>query len=587
MRCGFSCDIQALAKEGRRITIGAMRLSPILRFGLLCFFFTLAACRKPAPQTSTPDAEPERPRGETLELLFTYGSEKEEWVKAVTADFHRGQPKTAAGKFIRVTAVPKGSGECLDELINGTTQAHLTSPASSAFIKLGNAQWRAKKGGDLIGATDNLVLSPVVIAMWQPMAEAIGWGKKPVGWADILALAKDPQGWAAHGSPQWGRFKFAHTHPEFSNSGLISLFAEVYAATGKTAGLSTADVARPETARFLADIERSVVHYGSSTGFFGKKMFANGPAYVSAAVLYENMVIESYGLKQPPQFPIVAIYPKEGTFWSDHPAGIVEREWVTAEHREAAKQYLAFLLERPQQERALQFGFRPALAEVPLGAPIDPAHGVNPREPQTTLEVPNVEVMDAVTRLWRDHKKTSNITLVFDVSGSMNQEGRMQSARPGAQELIRLLNDSDSFRLLPFSSSVFASPPAAPLRQIREQAMRQAGSLIAEGGTALYDAIAAAHREQMDNAPKNADKISAIVVLTDGADTHSQIKLDQLLTMIRSDNETRTIRVFTIGYGAAAQKDVLQKISDATQAKYYVGKPENIREVFRDISTFF
>ena len=91
----------------------------------------------------------------------------------------------------------------------------------------------------------------------------------------------------------------------------------------------------------------------------------------------------------------------------------------------------------------------------------------------------------------------------------------------------------------------------------------------------------------MDNSAKNADKISAIVVLTDGADTHSKLKLDQLLSMIRSDNETRTIRVFTIGYGSAAQKDVLQKIADATQAKYYIGKPENIREVFRDISTFF
>jgi Ca-activated chloride channel family protein len=36
-------------------------------------------------------------------------------------------------------------------------------------------------------------------------------------------------------------------------------------------------------------------------------------------------------------FPVVAIYQKEGTFWSDHPAGVVERDWVTPEHREAAK----------------------------------------------------------------------------------------------------------------------------------------------------------------------------------------------------------------------------------------------------------
>src|SRR6202007_2966678 len=126
----------------------------------------------------------------------------------------------------------------------------------------------------------------------KPMAEAIGWGKKPVGWADILALAQKKEGWAAYNFPQWGAFKFGHTHPEYSNSGLISLFAEVYAGAGKVKGLTDADVKDEKVARFLGDIERSVVHYGASTGFFGNKMFANGPQYLSAAVLYENMVIE-------------------------------------------------------------------------------------------------------------------------------------------------------------------------------------------------------------------------------------------------------------------------------------------------------
>jgi Bacterial extracellular solute-binding protein len=70
-----------------------------------------------------------------------------------------------------------GSGECIDTLLSGQVQAHLTSPASAAFIKLGNAQSRVKTGKDLIGATENLVLSPVVIAMWKPMAEALGWGR--------------------------------------------------------------------------------------------------------------------------------------------------------------------------------------------------------------------------------------------------------------------------------------------------------------------------------------------------------------------------------------------------------------------------
>ena len=148
--------------------------------------------------------------------------------------------------------------------------------------------------------------------MWKPMAEALGWGRQPIGWADVVALARKPEGWAAFGHPEWGRFRFGHTHPRASNSGLISLLAETYAGAGKIGGLTLDDVRRPETVRFVEGIEQSVVHYGSSTGFFGRKMFANGPSYLSAAVLYENMVIESYDPKYKLPFPIVAIYPREG-----------------------------------------------------------------------------------------------------------------------------------------------------------------------------------------------------------------------------------------------------------------------------------
>src|SRR5215472_9593958 len=265
----------------------------------------------PAVEAEGPVAPPN-----SLELVFTYSSEKEAWIKDVIDKFNRQNHKIGDGRPIFVKAVPMGSGDAIDELISGRRQAHVTSPASAAFIKLGNAQSRASTGKELLGPTETLMLSPVVIAMWKPMAEAIGWGQKPIGWSDILSLARNQQGWAAYGKPQWGSFKFGHTHPEFSNSGLISLFAEVYAASGKTANLTSADVNKPRTAEFLTGIEQSVVHYGSSTGFFGRQMFSTGPQYLSAAVLYENMVIESYSQANLP-FAVVPIYPKEGPFWSD------------------------------------------------------------------------------------------------------------------------------------------------------------------------------------------------------------------------------------------------------------------------------
>ena len=521
-----------------------------------------------------------------VELTFTYGSEKEDWIKEATASFNADAAKgSVRGKRIVVQAIPMGSGECIDELIEGTRKAHLASPASGAFIKLGNARRRAKTGKDLIESTENLVLSPVVIALWKPMAQALGVGTKPVGWSDLLALARSEQGWAGYDKPQWGRFKFGHTHPQFSNSGLISLFAEVYAAAGKTSGLKLEDLAKPEVARFVGDIERSVVHYGSSTGFFGKKMFANGPEYLSAAVLYENMIIEANSGKYSLQFPLTAVYPKEGTFWSDHPAGIVEREWVTPEHREAAKVYLQFLLQRPQQERAMFYGFRPASPEIALSEPIDAAHGVNPKEPQTTLEVPSAEVIDGVVQLWQKHKKHADVALVIDVSGSMKDEQKLRYAREGAKQFVSMMKDEDTLSLMTFNNKPVWARQSVPLRGNREKINEQLDSLLADGGTALYDAVDNAYQFMARRTAP--DKITAVVVLTDGEDTDSGTKLNQLLDRVKLDSERRPIRVFTIGYGSGAVKSVLQSIADVTQARFFSGNQKNIEAVFKDISTFF
>jgi Ca-activated chloride channel homolog len=543
----------------------------------------LVACQREGGPTgsNTPAASSEP----SLELTFTYGSEKQAWIDESTAAFNKEQRRTGSGKLIRIKPIPLGSGESIDELLEGRRQAHLTSPASSAFIKLGNAQSRAKTGKDLVASTQNLVLSPVVIAMWKPMAEALGWGQRPIGWADVVALARKPEGWASLGHPEWGRFRFGHTHPRASNSGLISLLAEAYAGAGKIGGLTLEDVRKPETMKFVEGVEQSIVHYGSSTGFFGRKMFSAGPSYLSAAVLYENGVIESYDPKYTLPFPIVAVYPREGTFWSDHPIGVVEREWVTPEHREAAQAYIAFLLDRKQQERAISFGFRPADPAIPLAAPIDAAHGVNPREPQTTLEVPEPPVVNAVLDLWQQAKRNARVVLAVDVSGSMNEQGKIAAARDGAAAFVSSLGERDEVALMTFNSQPTWAMQPTSVATARPQLLKTIGGLFADGGTALYDAVDRACGSFKTN--PTPSRISAVVVLSDGADRNSSVTLETLLERIKFDSEGQAVRVFTIGYGSDAKAQELQAIADATQGRYYEGKPENIREVFKEISTFF
>src|SRR5262245_44202038 len=99
-----------------------------------------------------------------IELVMTYGSEKEEWLKEVNAAFNAAGVKVD-GKTVKITAIPMGSGESIDEVYQGRRKAHLVSPASKAYIVLGNAVSQAAQNKPLVGKTQSMVISPMVIAM--------------------------------------------------------------------------------------------------------------------------------------------------------------------------------------------------------------------------------------------------------------------------------------------------------------------------------------------------------------------------------------------------------------------------------------
>ena len=525
-----------------------------------------------------------------LEISMLYGSEKKVWIDDVVKTFNAQQAKSTSGKPIYVTATAIGSAESMNQILDGRAQPTIWSPASGVLIPVANERWgQAHSGAKLVEGTPvPLVLSPVVIAMWEPMAKALGWPQKPIGWADIGELASSGKTWADYGHPEWGPFQFGHTHPDYSNSGIVSILATTYAATGKTRDMTVADVQKPETAAFLRKVESGVIHYGESTGFFGDQMFNRGPAYLSAAVLYENLVVQSRDKTRYPNMStnVVAIYPKEGTFWSDHPFVIPNAPWVDAEKRAAAETFRNFLLARPQQELALKYGFRPGDPNVPVGEPISAANGVDPLQPQTLLNVPSADVIDAVRAIWGQNKKRVDVMAVLDISGSMNEENRIEQAKTALKTFVGQLADDDGFGLTTFSNTSTVLSPIGPIGPKRQPMLDTIGGLFPQGGTRLYDTIAEAYTPL--KAEPAGERIRAIVVLTDGADNQSTSSIDDLVRAIGQDEEGRSVKVFTIGFGAGANMDVLKRIADASGAKSY--KPDDklsIEQVYRDIATFF
>ncbi|MGC9346910.1 MAG: VWA domain-containing protein [Anaerolineae bacterium] len=530
------------------------------------------------------------PVGKKVVVTIYYGSEKRAWLEPLVEEYNAQKNKTEAGSTIVIEAVPMGSIESGDAIVEERIQPTVWSPASSAYVPVANANWVDKHGEALVvGTSNDLVLSPVVIAMWKPMAEALGWPDESIGWSDIAELAVSDEGWAGYGYPEWGTFKFGHTAPNRSNSGIISVIAEAYAGAGKQRDLTMTDLQDEDVKSFMSTVESAIIHYGSSTGFFATRMFERGPSYLSAAVMYENLVAAQEAKRlsgESSQLPVVAIYPKEGTFWSNHPYITLNAPWVTDEQREAAGMFEEFLLAEPQQLRSIEYGFRPADPAVPLTSPLDLRHGVDPQQPQTVLEVPSAEVVEGILDLWRrEAKKPVDLVVVMDVSGSMEGE-KINSARSSLIEFINLLDDRDRLQIILFSDELITLTPLSRLGDKREDVLRRVSGVIEGGDTRLYDAIQMAYDELQQEGDR--DHIRAIVALTDGNDTASTLGLDALIDSVGDLSEGgNATKVFTIAFGNNADEGILEQIAEVTGAKQYESDPDTIRSVYADIATFF
>jgi Ca-activated chloride channel family protein len=230
-----------------------------------------------------------------LILDFSSSATKEKWIAAATRSFNESLSKTRSGKVIVVNHRPMGSGDCIDATLIRGEQRHIVSPASTAFIDIGNARSQADGAGSLIGPTQNLAFSPVVIVMRLSMAEALGWPESVLGWNDIFEMAKRNMDWTSRGHPEWGHFKFAYAKPSYSNSGLVAVLADAHVAKQRGA-------------------PQSFVRHGSFTTGFAQLLSSGN---TSAVVLDENQVVDLNSDADSIE-PVVGLYPREGTVWSDY-----------------------------------------------------------------------------------------------------------------------------------------------------------------------------------------------------------------------------------------------------------------------------
>src|SRR4051812_3567487 len=220
---------------------------------------------QPASPAAPPTAQAAAHR---IRVSLVYSPEKEKLL-APLIDRFNAQRHPSGDRVVYVDARVVASGDVTTRVAKGTLRPVLWSPASSFWGRLLNF-----KTDQSLVRDDNpsIVQTPLVIAMWKELADAYGYPRRPLGFAELDKLST--RGWAAIGKAQYGAFKYVHTNPDLSTSGLSAVAASYYAAAGKREGLTAADVTKAR--HRVRGLERSIVHYGNTTLFIAQQMRQGG-----------------------------------------------------------------------------------------------------------------------------------------------------------------------------------------------------------------------------------------------------------------------------------------------------------------------
>jgi VWFA-related protein len=167
--------------------------------------------------------------------------------------------------------------------------------------------------------------------------------------------------------------------------------------------------------------------------------------------------------------------------------------------------------------------------------------------------------------------------LVMDVSGSMNDAGKLAAAKSAAQAYVEQMRPGDQAGLLTFNTKVTYR---RPLTTDHQMLIRAIDSLSAKNDTRMFDAL-----EQAVQILQDVSGRKAIIVLTDGLDNRSTHTAKQVIQAIGGSG----LSISTIGLGDPAKlgtnsgldEAALQSLAEQAGGAYgYANNPDELLNLY-------
>ncbi|WP_253274448.1 VWA domain-containing protein [Nostoc sp. PCC 7107] len=534
-----------------------------------------------------------------LKVKLLVGSALGDFCNQAAKNFNATQPKLDSGAAFQVKCEALGSGDVVtevvalaDQLQKGTVKADAadfpTIISLDGDIYQSQLIYRMNQISPGKNYIPDITESPLIAntpMVFMAQADVAAGLRKVADPYKVLVTAKTHRDIDPASPPL--TVHYVHSAPTRSNSGLQTLVAQYVSVSGKRPeDITSADVQKFQPQ--IQQIQSKITRYGISTNSLAQAMVKNGPFWASVGSMYESSVIvANSGLPQGKQ-RYQAVYPK-ATFTSNMRAIVPNAPWVSADEKAAAEKFITYWRSPETQKLAPDLGLRPGTPGVALGAKFTPEFGVEPQAKYDSLRPPKPEVVDAMLKSWQESvKKPSLVVVVVDSSGSMSGD-KLPAVQNTLQNYIKNLGPKEQIALIDFDSVIRQPVLVDGTPQGRDRGWQFINGLRADGGTNLYDAALEARNWLQKNLRKDA--INAVLILTDGEDAGSKIKLDELEQELKKSGFATDQRIgfFTIGYGKEGEfkPDVLKEIAELNGGYYSQGNPETILQLMSNLQVEF
>ncbi len=564
-------------------------------FTFLSILLFLSSCSSSQPNQNNSSSS----NLKGLEVKFLVGSDLAQFCQQAASKLNQTKPKTNNGQSFYLTCEAKGSGDIVQDILALAKQLQTGNIAADAsdfptLLSVDGEIYQSQlvyqmdklfPGQNYIPIiTDSplIAYSPMVFMTTTDLAKGL---EKSNNLYTSLAKTETHQQLDSNAPPI--PITYVHTAPTRSNSGLQTLVAQFASvANKKPEDLTIADVQKHQ--QQVKQIQSKITRYGKSTVNLARSMVENGVFWASVGSVYESLVISANSQIGNNQTQYKAIYP-QATFSSNMRAILPNAPWISTAEKEAATKVIEFMRQPEIQQIATNLGLRPGVPGVALGNKFSTQFGVNPKHNYESYRPPQPEVVEAMLKSWQTYaKKASQVAVVIDTSGSMKGT-KLAAMKSTLLNYIQNLGTKERIALISFNSEI--NPPVIieGNQAGKNKGIQFISNLQAGGGTRLYDSSLYARDWLLKN--PRPDAINAVLILTDGEDSGSEINLEQLSQRLKESSfeSGEKIAFFTVGYGKEGEfnPQALQKIAELNGGYYRKGDPQTISSLMADLQVEF